>query len=306
MQETRAQILDALADGPRTGPGLAEELDISRAAVWKHVEALREDGFDITSTDDGYELTAIPEFGAGAVSYGLDAPVTIEYHDAIPSTNERARELAAAGAENVVVLADEQTGGRGRLEREWSSPSGGIWLSVLTRPPEPAMHAPVFTLAAAVATVRALGPVGVDASIKWPNDLLVENDKLAGILTEMEGEADRIGWLVVGIGLNANIGAEDLPAGATSLLEEVGPVDRAALARDIIEEYWKLTEAPDTILPAWREHASTLGKQVRVETADGVIVGTATDVSFPGTLVVETKSGTEHVTTGDCEHLRPA
>jgi len=162
MQETRTRIVEALAAGPVAGPDLADRLDISRAAVWKHVEALREVGFEIASGEEGYELQSIPEFGP-AVGFGLDAPVDVEYYDSIDSTNRRARELAAAGRENVVVVADEQTGGRGRLDRAWASPSGGVWLSVLVRPAVPATHAPVYTLAAAVATTRAVREASVEA-----------------------------------------------------------------------------------------------------------------------------------------------
>ncbi|MFT4965001.1 MAG: BirA family biotin operon repressor/biotin-[acetyl-CoA-carboxylase] ligase, partial [Halobacteriales archaeon] len=128
MNETRRAVLEALDDGPITGPALADRLDVSRAAVWKHVEALREAGFEVESTDEGYVLTSIPEFGGAAIEFGLDAPFDVEYHDAIDSTNDRARDLAGEGTEDVVVVADEQTGGRGRLERGWTSPSGGVWL----------------------------------------------------------------------------------------------------------------------------------------------------------------------------------
>jgi BirA family biotin operon repressor/biotin-[acetyl-CoA-carboxylase] ligase len=313
MQATRAAVLEAVAAGPVPGPALADRLAVSRAAIWKHVEALREAGFDIASDDAGYELVAVPEFGGPAVEFGLEAPYELEYHDAIPSTNERARELAAEGHADVVVLADEQTGGRGRLDRPWTSPSGGIWLSILTRPAVPPTQAPVFTLAAAVAVTRAAREAGVDATIKWPNDVLVADAsgaerKLVGILTEMEGEADRVSWLVVGIGINANVDPADLPAEATatSLSEQLGEsVDRRRLTQRILEEYDGLTSDPESVISAWREHAATLGRQVRVETPTETIRGRATDVEFPGTLVVDTEADTRRVAAGDCEHLRP-
>ncbi|WP_340101674.1 biotin--[acetyl-CoA-carboxylase] ligase [Salinibaculum salinum] len=321
MQQTRCAVLDAIADGPVAGPALAEQLDVSRAAIWKHIEALRDDGFEIASDDDGYELVSVPEFGGTAIEFGLDAPFEVEYHDAIPSTNERARELGAKGKSDVVVVADEQTGGKGRLDRAWSSPSGGIWLSILLRPDVPPAQAPAFTLAAAVATTRAAREAGVEAEIKWPNDVLVsdtnENSsernsegpaKLVGILTEMEGEADRISWLVVGIGINANVDPDDLPADtpATSIRAEVGDVERRVFTQRLLEEFDDLRKDLDSVVPAWREYASTLGRRVRVDTPGGEVIGEAVDVAFPGTLVVDTDDGRVEVTAGDCEHLRPA
>ena len=307
MQETRARVLDRIAAGPVGGPQVAEDLGVSRAAVWKHVEALRAAGFEIDSAEAGYDLAGVPEFGGPAVEFGLDAPYEVEYHETIDSTNARARDLAVDGRANVVVLADAQTGGRGRLDRAWSSPSGGVWLSILIRPDVPPTQAPAYTLAAAVATTRAVREAGVDASIKWPNDVLVGDRKLAGILTEMEGEADRVSWLVVGIGINANVDAADLPTDrpVTTVREEFGDVDRRELTQTLLAAFHELTVDLQQVLPAWRKLSSTLGQRVRVETPGEEIVGDAVDVRFPGSLVVETAEGTREVTAGDCEHLRP-
>ncbi|WP_256300068.1 biotin--[acetyl-CoA-carboxylase] ligase [Haloarchaeobius salinus] len=316
MNETRRRVLAALADGPVSGPELADELGVSRAAVWKHVEAIRGAGFGVESGDDGYRLTAVPEYGGLAIAHGLDAPYEIEYHDSLGSTNDSARELADEGASDVVVVADEQTGGRGRLDREWAAPPGGVYASILTRPTVPPSQVPLATLAAAVAVTRAAREAGVDARIKWPNDVLAPVDdvagdgpeyrKLAGILTEMEGEADRVSWLVVGIGVNANVAAGDLPPTATSLREQLGEgVDRQVFLQRVLEAYNELGTDPDTVLPAWREHALTLGQRVRVETPSGEVVGEAVDVASPGALLVETDDGVVRVSAGDCEHLRP-
>jgi BirA family biotin operon repressor/biotin-[acetyl-CoA-carboxylase] ligase len=309
MHETRRAVLARLADGPVSGGDVAEDLDVTRAAVWKHVEALREDGFEIAAGDDGYELRHVPEFGGAAVEFGLDAPFEVEYHDSIGSTNDRARELAGQGRTDVVVLADEQTGGRGRLDRTWRSPSGGVWLSILVRPALPAASASLYTLAGAVATARAARESGVEASIKWPNDVVVGDDKLAGVLTEMEGEADRVSWLVVGVGVNANVdpAAVSSDGGATSLQAQGGkPVDRRRFTQRLLETFDRFQRDPDGILPAWRELAVTLGRRVRVETPRGSVEGTAVDVTETGALLVETETGRHTVTAGDCEHLRPA
>lgn len=353
MTDTRRALLDALAAGPVAGPAFADDHGVSRAAVWKQVEALRAEGFAVESTDAGYVVRDVPEFGEAAIRYGLEADFDVEFHDAIPSTNDRARELAAAGASDVAVVADEQTAGRGRLERDWSGPSGGVYCSLLIRPDRPTGHAPIYTLAAAVAVTRAAREAGVDAVIKWPNDVLVretdgsradrrpddaavgddpvdEEDpvdddrgvdvepadddpvdrggrKLCGILTEMAGEADRVDWLVVGIGVNANVEAGSLPAGATSLLtERDDPVVRRLFVQRLLEAFDELRADPGAVLDAWRDHATTLGRRVRVETPSGNVIGEAVDVEFPGALVVRTDDGERRrVTAGDCEHLRP-
>ncbi|AGB38456.1 biotin--[acetyl-CoA-carboxylase] ligase [Natronococcus occultus] len=311
MNETRRAILEAIGDGPVSGPEIAEELDISRAAVWKQIDALREAGFEIEGGTSGYELTAVTAYNGPAVEYGLEAPFSIEYHDAIGSTNDRARELATDGASDVGVLADEQTGGRGRLERAWTAPSGGVWLSLVTRPSVAPARAPLYTLAASVATARAAREAGVDARIKWPNDVVVPvgDDggyrKLAGILTEMEGETDRIAWLVVGIGVNANVDADALPPEATSIRAEAGDVDRRAFVQRLLEEFDRFRTDLEDVVPAWRELALTLGQRVRVERPTDELVGEAVDVTESGALVVETDDGRETVSAGDCEHLRP-
>jgi BirA family biotin operon repressor/biotin-[acetyl-CoA-carboxylase] ligase len=320
MNETRRALLEALASGPVSGTAFAEEAGVSRAAVWKQVEALREEGFDIESTTDGYVVTAVPKYGAAAVAYGLDAPFDVEYHDAVGSTNDRGRELAAAGASDVVVVADEQTGGRGRLQRPWSAPSGGVWLSLVVRPDVPPAHAPAFTLATAVAATRACREAGVAAVIKWPNDVLVDSEsdvspretarggrKLAGVLTEMEGEADRVSWLVVGLGLNANVDAADLPPDATSLREQLGEdVDRRVFVQRVLERVHEYRSDLRAVVDEWTDYAATLDRRVRVETATETFEGVAVGVEFPGALVVERDDGTrETVHAGECDHLRP-
>ncbi len=312
MNETRRALLDAFEEGPIAGPALAKRLGVSRAAVWKQVDVLRKEGFEIESTADGYEVTGVPDYGAAAIEFGLTAPYIIEYHDAVDSTNNRAREIAGEGRRNVAVVADEQTGSRGRLDRPWTAPAGGVWCSVVCQPELPAAHIPLSALAAGVATVSACREAGVAAHLKWPNDVLVGESgarggrKLAGILTEMEGEEDRVSWLIAGIGVNANIDAADLPAEAASLRDELGEdVDRRIFVQRLLESFDELLVNPDSVLDRWRAYSSTLGQQVRIETPHKTIEGEAVDVKFPGGLVVKTHEGQEIVHSGDCEHLRP-
>jgi BirA family biotin operon repressor/biotin-[acetyl-CoA-carboxylase] ligase len=334
MNDTQRAVLAAIREAPTPGPEIAEEPGVSRAAVWKAVETLREAGFGIDSGEDGYRLTDIPEYGAGAVEFRVDGAFVVEHHESIPSTNARARELARQGrfgrddTSGVVVLADEQTGGRGRLDREWASPAGGVWMSVLIRPDLPPARAPLLTLAAAVATARAVDGVGTDdagggkdgvgtgtdgaetsVGLKWPNDVLAVDEagrerKLAGILTEMEGETDEVSWVVVGIGVNANVDAVELPDGATSLRELRGDADRGRLVGSLLAEFDRLRSSPEEILSAWRDRSLTLGRRVQVETGREAVVGEAVGVEPPGTLLVDTGSETVRVHAGDCDHLR--
>jgi len=322
MHDAARAVLGALTDGsvpgdrPVPAGAVAEAVGISPTAVESAVADLREAGATIAESPSGYRVTALPGYGELAVLAGLDAQFDVEYHDALASTNLRARELAATGATDVVVLADEQTGGRGRRERTWDSPPGGVWMSLVLRPPLPAAQVPLLTLAAAVAVTETAREAGVDAHIKWPNDVLVADAgktaelggdaKLAGILTESASADGDVEWVVVGVGLNANVAAADLPPSATSLQAQVGPVDRRVVVQRVLERFDALRRAPEETRSAWRAHAGTLGRRVRVHTPEGVIVGDAVDVTDWGALVVETQGGRQTVTAGDCEHLRPA
>lgn len=242
------------------------------------------------------------------VAAAVEAPVEVEYHESVGSTNDRAVELACEGERNVAVVAREQTGGRGRRGRAWAAPPGGVYCSVVLEPDLSAGDAPILTLSGAVAVVRACEPLGLDPplDIKWPNDVRHRGAKVAGVLTETGTAGDRLDWAVVGVGLNANVESADLPRG-TSLRAALGrDVDRVCLTAGLVDAVVGLSGSPEDVLPAWRAAASTLGGEVRVETPDGAVVGTATDVEFPGLLVVETDDGRERVAVGDCEHLDPA
>jgi len=322
MSETRRDVLHALETGPVSGPTLARELDLSRAAVWNHVEALRDAGFEIVSSEDGYLVTDYPAYGGLAVECGLEAPFTVEYHDQLESTNQRGRELARAGETDVAVLAGTQTDGRGRLDRAWDSPPGGIWMSLVIRPDVPPARIGLLTLAGAVAVTRAAREAGVDARIKWPNDVLVPTassestgesatvparggQKLAGILTELGGEADQTAWVVLGMGVNARNDPESLPSGSTSLMAHTDSLDRRLFVQRVLELFDHIRAQPDEIPEAYRAHSDTLGRRVRIDTPDEPVVGTALDVTETGALRLDTDTDVRTIHAGDCEHLRP-
>ena len=180
-------------------------------------------------------------------------------------------------------------------------------MSVVVRPTLSPERAALLTLAAAVGVVDGARAVGVETVIKWPNDVLLAEDerKLCGILTESSTAGGGLEWAVVGIGVNANVAAEHLPDTATSLEAQVGPVERRRVVGPLLETFHALRDDPNAILERWREHASTLGRRVRVETGEETIVGDAVDVDEAGHLLVETDDGTVSISVGDCEHLRP-
>lgn len=283
------------------------------------------------------------DYDERGIADGLGAPYAVEFHETLGSSNDRAREIAADAPETVVV-ADEQTSPRGREGREWSSPAGGVWFSLLIDPEVQPAETPAYTLAMAVAVTEASREAGVEARIKWPNDVLVGRDgarggrKLCGILTETvrptpradsetgvgqepgadresreserdESAAERPGRrLVIGVGWNVNVDSADLPvADATSLRAELGrDVDRTRLLQRALELFHEARGDLRGALDRWRDLSDTLGRRVRVETPDGPVVGEAVDVVFPGGLRVRTDDGEDRViTAGDCDHLRP-
>ena len=221
-------------------------------------------------------------------------------YETTDSTMDLAHRLGQAGEpEGSVVVAESQSKGRGRLGRSWISPkSKGIYASILLRPSLRLSEVPKITLMAAVAAARAIqAETRLSPEIKWPNDILLGGKKVAGILTEMNAESDRINYVVIGIGMNVNSLQKDLPDRATSISEELGrPVDRTKLAQALFEEMDKayaefLNQGFDGILEAWRGFAHFLGRRIRVTTQGRTVDGQAVDVDSDGTLRVRTDNG---------------
>ncbi len=304
-----AVVLKALKDAaaPLSGETLAARLGLSRAAVWKRINRLKALGYGIEgSPRRGYRLLAIPdkllpeEISQGLKVRFLKGP--IYYFETLASTNDLAKELGAKGApQGTLVVAEAQSKGRGRLGRGWDSPqAAGLYVSLLLRPPLPPTELPQITLTTAVAVVRAVRrATGLTLGIKWPNDLLLGDQKVGGILTEMETETDRIRHLVVGLGLNVNnvqFPAE-LKTTATSLaLAAGGPFPRLQILKAWLEEFEDLYERflarqfPD-ILAEWKNYTVTLGKAVTVRQGTEAISGEALEVAPDGALLVQTRTG---------------
>lgn len=307
----KAKILTALKkakDQYVSGEELSKTLQVSRTAVWKAVNTLRRQGYEIESSPRlGYRLHEVADVLTPLeISDGLNTKKLgkqIHYFEEVDSTNRVAQELAAEGArEGTIVLALQQTQGKGRLGKAWSSPPGGVWLSLILRPQLVPMQVPLITLLAAVAAVEATIDIsGLLPQIKWPNDLLVGEKKLAGILTEVAAEADGIRHAVVGIGININVSPKTLPPelqqAATSLWAETGQaINRSVWVRTFLEKFESYyLEASKhgfaKILQSWRQYAHTLGKEVTVHYAGKTISGRALDIDDHGALLVESEGG---------------
>jgi len=323
---THAQlVLEMLLEsGPdfASGEALSGKLGLSRTAVWKVVNALRDRGYSIEAVPSrGYRLVKVPDRLTALEILPLleteELGRTVHAFDSLGSTSELAFRLAGEGAEHgELVIAETQTAGRGRRGRSWASPSGkNLYASLVLRPELPPQRAPELTLLAAVAVAEALRGEGVEASIKWPNDLQVGGKKIAGILTELSAESDRVHFVVLGIGVNLNAEASDFPPDvtemATSVMRVTGQrVLRAAFVARLMTllEQWLSVHAEQGFGPVrarWRALSSTLGREVLVKAERRELRGVAEDIDLDGALLLRTEDGVERVLAGDVEQIRP-
>lgn len=315
------RALRRVVDDGVSGAELAQQLGVSRAAVWARIEELRSLGYDISaSPHQGYELISTPD-ALHADDLLSRLPVAqligrdIRVFEQTGSTNDVVEKLARDGvAEGVVVFAESQTRGRGRLGRKWESPPRkGLWFSVLLRPRLRPQAATQITVATAVALARAVRTTaGVVTEIKWPNDLLIRGRKVAGILTEMSAEPDLIKHITVGIGIDVNVTARDLPESlrsiATSLRIATGrPVDRPRLAAECLRELESVYGCVGAgrfgeIAQEWEAGCTTIGGHVTVRLGARAVQGRAESLDADGALMVRTGHGRlERIVGGDVE-----
>ena len=318
---TDAKILSALHANPDgvSGAELAEQLGISRAAVWARIEELRSLGYEIEAGPHfGYRIVGEPDalladdllsrLGKTKI-IGRD----IRVFEQTTSTNDVIEKLARDGVkEGVVVFAESQTKGRGRLGRKWISPERkGLWFSVLLRPNLRPQETTQLTVASATALRRAIqSETGLKPEIKWPNDILVGGKKVAGILTELSAELDKVRHVILGIGVDVNLSANEFPAElrrtATSLKIEAGEhILRAELAAVILREldadYSRIGAGRfAAVADEWEEHSATIGRDVTVQIGGRKIRGHAESLDDTGALLLRTEHGRlEPITGGD-------
>lgn len=305
------EILKCLkeTEGYVSGQELCERFGVSRTAVWKVIRQLEEEGYEIEAVRNrGYRLIGSAdllneaEIHAALTSKWLGQH--IKFLDEIDSTNNEVRRMAEQGApEGSLVVAEIQTAGKGRRGRSWSSPKGsGIWHSFLLRPDFAPEHASMLTLLAAMAVRKSVWEVtGLEALIKWPNDIVVNGKKICGILTEMSTEEDSIRYVVVGIGINANTPdfPEEIQETATSLLLELGhPVHRAALINGVMcafEEYYSIyrkTLDMSILKETYNQELVNVEREVKVLAPGGDYTGISHGINEVGELLVELPDGT--------------
>lgn len=318
--KTETFVLKALAQSGEkflSGQAIADASGVSRNAVWKAIESLRQQGYEIEARPRrGYRLLARPDLPLPTEvlpSLGAtlgDNPFIIEHLPKIGSTNDEARNLAEKGApQGLVVVAEEQTAGRGRRGRSWNSPPGlGLWASVIMRPPLlPQQVLPIGLLVVAAARAAVEGVTGLPAAIKWPNDLLVNDLKVAGVLLEIAAEAEEVHHIIAGLGLNVNQTEQDfspqLRGTAGSLRLALGrPLSRVPLLREFLRMLSQrynhaLNHGFTQVLSEVESHCLTIGSPVKVFgglpsamlAADGAWAGRAVGLAPDGGLLVRTE-----------------
>ncbi len=315
------QILKILKEEDKyiSGEDISKALNVSRTAVWKHINELRKDGYTIeSSSKKGYRFLNAPDIPDSReinIPQGQIIGADIQHFEEIDSTNNYAKKIANEGcAHGTVVVADRQTTGRGRIGRLWQSDtSEGIWFSIVLRPEIEPENIQVITLAASVAVVEAIREtLGIVCGIKWPNDIIIDGRKLGGILTELSAEPGHVNYVVVGIGINANQASEhfdnEIRQKAISLkMYEGKTVSRSNLLGGILTNFEKIYKCVllgknKEIIDKWTEYSVTIGKEVKVAYRDVEYIGTAQSVASDGRLIVQCKDGvTRAISAGEIQ-----
>ena len=313
------KILEALKNGSDyiSGQELCETLKVSRTAIWKNINALKNEGYVIDAISNrGYRLISSPDI-VTEVSIKSELNTkwigkTVECHKEISSTNVRAKQLGEeSGLEGTIILAEEQLAGRGRRGREWISPPGkDIWMSLLLRPNLPAINASMLTIVAALAVARGIDTVtSLNTQIKWPNDIIIHGKKVCGILTEMSTDMEYINYVVVGIGINVN--NRDFPIEirekATSLgIETSRDINRSILVGEIcrrFEIYYDLFMEKKDLSLLIEEYNSSLvnrDREVIIIEEDKECIKTAMGIDEQGALLVRDNQGSiERIISGE-------
>lgn len=294
-------ILDSEGDFV-SGEVLSKKLGISRTAIWKHINILREEGYDIESVNKkGYRLVSSPKdlLNPQNIYHNLKTDImgrNIIHLDCVDSTNDYLKEIGNDVREGTVVVSEEQTKSKGRLGRSWESkPKKGIWMSIILKPNIMPYKAPFITLVVGAAVVKALNTLKVPVQIKWPNDIVINNKKVSGILTELSTEIETINYVVVGIGINVKQldFDKELEDKATSLHKEKYYLSRVEIVTQVLYEFEKLYNEyieknnKEEILKICKEYSAIINKDVYIIKGDEKELVRCIDINNDGNLVVK-------------------
>lgn len=305
----REKVIKAILDSGEnfiSGEQLSKELGISRTAVWKHINALREEGYNIESANKkGYRLAEKPDdiLSSENITHNLTTECIgkkVIHLDTVGSTNDYAKEIANKVNGGTLVISEEQTKGKGRLGRSWKSvPGEGIWMSLIIKPKIEPYKAPFLTLVAGASIVVALRKLGVDASIKWPNDIIVNNKKICGILTELSAEMERVNYVVVGPGINVKTleFPDEIKDKATSLYKEGYKIPRVDIVRQFCIEFEKLYKAyildgdRKSTIDICRKYSPIINKEIYIIKNNKKELVKCIDINEDGNLIIKEQNG---------------
>lgn len=300
-----------------SGEKLSEEFNMTRSGIWKYMNMLKEDGYNIESIPrKGYRIVSSPDILTyEEIEKNLNTDFigrNIYYYDSIDSTNKRAKDIALEEQEGTIIISEEQVDGKGRLGRGWISPKGkGIWMSIILKPEVDPIKVAKITLIGAAAVYKGLNNMNIDSTIKWPNDILIDGKKICGILTEMSCELNMINYVVMGIGINVNLDVsnipEDLREKATSIkISQKKSISRKELLANILNEFEELyipfkdNGNISESINICRENCALIGKEVKIIKGEEIKIGRALDINEDGQLVIEFKNGVvENVFSGE-------
>lgn len=304
MKDLKNSVIEILREKREyvNGERIASKLDVSRVSISKTVKNLKEDGYIIDSKPGvGYKLKRIE---LSEISSYIDKKAY--YFSEVPSTQSVAQDLAEKGIEEALVVSEIQKNGRGRRNRSWQSSRGGLWFTLILRPNEPPSKASFLNIIAGLSVAKAIEDIlDIHASLKWPNDVLLDEKKVCGILSEMKGEVDHLDYVLLGVGLNVNNNVS--VEGSTSLSEiKSKRINRTVLLKAIIRNFEDLMdEDRSRVVDSWESRSSTIGKRVEVQKVDGNYDGLAEGIDENGALIVTKDNGEkESVLSGDVIHLR--
>jgi len=290
-----------------SGVSLSDALNISRVAVWKHIKALKESGFDIESRPRGYVLLNHDDLLL-PFCFKKEFRDKIFHFQELETTMDKAKFLAKNDTPHLsVVIAENQTIGRGRLNRKWFSSKGGLWFTLILKPETPPPLSYIYNFAASLSLSTSLKQLfDVNISVKWPNDLLLNGKKLVGLLSEMETRGDMVEFINIGIGINVNNQPQKYEPKAIALKDVLNKtVSRRLILETFLDDFKNRIQIIDCqkIIELWKEQTSTIGSRVRIETISDVFEGLAVDVDESGALMVKDKTGKiQKIIYGDCFH----